>query len=69
MEIYNHNPKEGTMRIYKKNGYENRKDYLNQLAENYKIDTKTVCVFAWMLGPDEDFDYLIIALQKYSEDY
>ena len=57
------------MDIYKKNGYENRKDYLNQLAEEYEIDLNTVYAVASILGPNEDFDGLITSIQDYSEGY
>jgi len=57
------------MDIYKNNGYENRKDYLNQLAEEYEIDLNTVYAVASILGPNEDFDGLITSIQDYSEGY
>jgi len=57
------------MNIYKNNGYENRKDYLNQLAEEYEIDVKTVYALASILGPNEDFDGLITSIQDCSEGF
>ena len=57
------------MDIYKKNGYESRKDYLNQLAEEYGIDVKTVYALASILGPNEDFDGLITSIQDCSEGF
>jgi hypothetical protein len=54
--------------IYKDNGYENRKDYLQSLSEEYGVDIKTVHALASMLGPDEDFDGLVSAIEDL-EDY
>ena len=51
------------MSIYTDNGYTNRRDYLNSLAEDYGIDLNTVLVLANMLGPSEDFDGLVTALE------
>ena len=56
------------MSIYTENGYANRRDYLNSLAEDYGIDLNTVLVLADMLGPSEDFDGLVTALED-MEDY
>lgn len=46
--------------VYKENGYENRKDYLNCLAEEYG---ENVYVLASMLGSSEDFDGLVTSLE------
>ena len=56
------------MPIYTDNGYTNRHDYLNSLAEDYGIDLNTVLAIADMLGPSEDFDGLVTALED-MEDY
>lgn len=53
--------------IYKENGYENRKEYLESLAEDYGIDYGTVSMLASMLGASEDFDGLISALEDYED--
>jgi len=51
------------MSIYTDEGYENRKDYLNSLADEYGIDKQTVYQLASMLGPSEDFDGLVSSLE------
>ena len=48
---------------YKKNGWENRDDYLRGQADNYGIDITEVKVVADMLGESEDFDGLISTLE------
>jgi len=48
---------------YLKNGYKNRKAYLKSLAEEYGVSYTTVLVLADMLGPNEDFDGLVAALE------
>lgn len=55
-----HNPKS----IYRDHGYENRRDYLESLAEEMGIDFATVAMAANLLGPDEDFDALPIELEE-----
>ena len=55
------------MSIYTDQGYENRKDYLNGLAEEYGIDRDMVYAAASMLGPNEDFDGLVTTIQDESE--
>jgi len=51
--------------IYTENGYKNRKDYLNNLADNYGISIEEIKLISDMLGPDEDFDGLITSLEDY----
>jgi predicted regulator of amino acid metabolism with ACT domain len=46
---------------------DSRKVYLNQLAEDYGIDRRTVYMLANMLGESEDYDGLICELEDYSE--
>lgn len=53
--------------IYKENGYENRKEYLESLSDDYGIDYGTVAMLASMLGASEDFDGLISALEDYED--
>ena len=57
------------MSIYTEIGYDNRKQYLDGLAENFGIDTETVYMIASLLGPHEDFDGLLTALDDYSQQY
>jgi hypothetical protein len=52
------------MSIYTDHGYENRRDYLESLAEEMGIDFATVAMAANLLGPDEDFDALPIELEE-----
>ena len=49
--------------IYKENGYENRKEYLHSLSEEYGIDKGTVFMLANVLGQSEDFDGLVSQLE------
>jgi hypothetical protein len=55
------------MSIYTDEGYKNRKDYLNSLADEYGIETDIVYSIASILGASEDFDGLISSLEDYSE--
>ena len=63
VRIYEHLQTLGYMNIYKQNGYKDRNDYLESLAEDYCIDIDTVMVLADILGPNEDFDGLITSLE------
>lgn len=49
--------------IYTKNGYASRAAYLHSLAEEYGVDFYFVLYLAEMLGPNEDFDGLVNALE------
>ena len=49
--------------IYQENGYKDRKDYLNSMAEEFDIPITVVLSIANMLGPNEDFDGLVSALE------
>jgi len=51
------------MSIYTDRGYENRKDYLQALADDYDIPEDTIFAAASLLGPGEDFDGLISTLE------
>ena len=55
------------MSIYTEQGYENRRDYLDSLADDFGIDKTTVYTLANLLGPNEDFDGLITALEDHAE--
>lgn len=55
------------MSIYVENGYTNRRDYLESLAEEYGVPYLRVAALASMLGPDEDFDGLVTALDDSDE--
>ena len=56
------------MSIYIDNGYESRRDYLTQLADDYGVDIDTVLVLAGMLGPNEDFDGLVTHIEDIAEE-
>lgn len=51
--------------VYERHGYRHRQDYLEQLAYDFDCDVETVMMLAHMLGPSEDFDGLINALEDY----
>lgn len=48
---------------YIENGYENRKDYLQCMSEDYGVPLNVVYSLASVLGKEEDFDGLISALE------
>ena len=50
--------------IYQENGYANRKEYLESLAEEYEVSLETVFSLASLLGRNEDFDGLISVLEE-----
>lgn len=49
--------------VYVKHGYKNREDYLDNLALEYGVSKLVVYNLAEMLGPNEDFDGLVNALE------
>ena len=49
--------------VYTENGFANRKEYLNSLADDFGVDIQTVYDLASILGPDEDFDALVSELE------
>jgi hypothetical protein len=49
------------MNAYTENGFANRREYLESLAEEYPRDA--VFALADILGPNEDFDGLITSLE------
>lgn len=55
------------MSVYQQHGYKSRSDYLSNLALEYDVDEATVILLADMLGPSEDFDGLVSALEDYAE--
>lgn len=56
------------MNKYAEYGKGTREDYLKGLAEDYGVDYEAVQMLADMLGPSEDFDGLINALED-NEDW
>jgi len=55
------------MSQYTEQGYENRRDYLDTLADDLGIDRATVYTMAQLLGPSEDFDGLVTMLEDHAE--
>lgn len=51
------------MSIYTENGYKNRRDYLDTLAAENGVPEDQVYTLASVLGPDEDFDALVTAVE------
>lgn len=52
--------------IYQRNGYADRQEYLEFLADEYDVDIDTVIFIADMLGEEEDFDGLVSDLEDYT---
>lgn len=55
------------MSVYAENGYKNRREYLACIAEEYGAPWETVLAVAQILGPEEDFDGLIVALEDWAD--
>lgn len=55
-----HNP-------YEAHGYRTRAQYLDGLAEEHDVSPAIVRNLAELLGPSEDFDGLVTALEDYTE--
>jgi len=53
------------MSVYTDNGYKNRADYLESLSDEFGISLDAVYLIADVLGPNEDFDGLVVALEDY----
>lgn len=51
------------MNVYQENGYADRKEYLDFLAEDFGVNIEVVYTFASVLGRSEDFDGLVSALE------
>lgn len=49
--------------VYKVKGYKDRDDYLESLAVEYGVAKMVVYGLAELLGPSEDFDGLVNALE------
>lgn len=54
--------------IYQEMGYPSRKAYFESLCEEYGVDMSVVRALASVLGPTEDFDGLVVALEDYVEE-
>lgn len=49
--------------VYEEHGYADRTDYLESLSEEFEINLDVVQLMADVLGPSEDFDGLVTALE------
>ena len=49
--------------VYQEHGFKNRGEYLQALAENNGLELATVRALAAVLGPLEDFDGLVCAVE------
>lgn len=55
------------MSIYVEMGFDNRKAYLLSLCDDYGVEPETVFALASILGPSEDFDGLVTALEDHAD--
>jgi len=53
------------MSIYEEKGYEDRMDYLRNLAEETGADFSVVYELSQILGEEEDFDGLVSSLEDF----
>lgn len=51
--------------VYEMNGYADRQDYLDDLADNMGLDRSIVSALADLLGETEDFDGLVSSLEDF----
>ena len=56
-------PDNGKSDVYRQKGYKDRYDYIESLADEYGVSKMVVYSLADMLGPSEDFDGLLNALE------
>jgi hypothetical protein len=49
--------------IYQENGYKDRQDYLECIALDYGVPLEVVASLAEILGENEDWDGLVLALE------
>jgi len=57
------------MSIYTNEGFANRREYLEDLADQTGVDLETVLILADLFGPNEDFDGLVTALEDHAQGY
>ena len=53
--------------VYVENGYEDRAHYLSCMSEDYNLELEAVYHLSELLGEDEDFDGLVVALEDEEE--
>jgi hypothetical protein len=51
--------------VYEEYGYESRREYLEELEDEYACPIETVLEVAAILGEEEDFDGLVSAMKDY----
>jgi hypothetical protein len=49
--------------VYQENGYNNRKEYLQSLSNEYDVPLNVVYELAELLGESEDFDGLVSVIE------
>jgi len=52
-----------TETVYQAQGFENQREYYSHLAEENDVPLSTVLILADVLGPNEDFDGLVSAVE------
>lgn len=52
--------------LYVKHGYSSREEYLQSLSDEYDVGIDVVLALADVLGPKEDFDGLVNAVEDAS---
>lgn len=55
--------------VYEANGYKDRKDYLEQLADMNGVNLDSVLMLADILGPNEDFDGLVTSIGDMGDEF
>lgn len=56
------------MSVYTENGYKNRTEYLESLADDYGVDLAKVYALYNVLGDEEAFDGLVNAVEDAAEE-
>ena len=56
------------MSIYTDEGYENRRQYLDSLADDFGLGRDAVYTLAGILGSSEDFDGLVTACEDAADE-
>jgi len=57
------------MSIYTEEGFANRREYLEDLADQTGVELEIVLTLAELFGPSEDFDGLVTALEDHAAGY
>jgi hypothetical protein len=54
--------------VYTEKGYRDRHEYLRNVSLEHGVPLRIVLMLADLLGPNEDFDGLITAVEDYVEE-